>query len=107
MQTRLNRVDEKDCKPQITVIFCFNDIPKIDPNDVLIPYSLKSKFVEEEKTPELLKGNPYYKKSDENLRTKVNNDEWIINGVTNLIINRSNDKKVLFIIYLREMFPNT
>jgi hypothetical protein len=28
MQTRLNRVDEKGCKPQITVIFCFNDIPK-------------------------------------------------------------------------------
>jgi hypothetical protein len=97
LQTRLNRLDEKDCRPQTTVIFCCNDIPKIDPNDVyekLIPFSLKSKFVEEEITPELLKENPFYKKSDESLREKVNNDEWIINGVTNLIINSYNNKKV-------------
>jgi len=97
IQTRINNKDEKDCKPQTTVIFCCNDIPKIDPNDVyekLIPFSLKSKFVEEEITPELLKENPFYKKSDEDLRTKVNNDEWIINAVTNLIINSYNNKKV-------------
>ena len=94
---RQNNVDEKTCNPQTTVVFCCNDIPKIEPNDVyekLIPFSLKSKFVEEEITPELLKENPYYKKSDENLRTKVNNEEWIINGVTNLIINSYNEKKV-------------
>jgi hypothetical protein len=28
------------------------------------------------------------------LRERVNNDEWIINGVTNLIINSYNNKKV-------------
>ena len=97
IQTRINNKDEKDCKPQTTVIFCCNDIPKIDPNDVyekLIPFSLKSKFVEEEITPELLRENPFYKKSIVDLRTKVNNDEWIINGVTNLIINSYNNKKV-------------
>ncbi len=80
------RGQEKICNPQTTVVFCCNDIPKIGPNDVyekLIPFSLKSKFVEEEKTPELLKENPYYKKIDEGLRTKVNTEEWIINGVTN------------------------
>ena len=74
MPTRLNRLDEKDCKPQTIVIFCCNDIPKIDPNDVyekLIPFSLKSKFVDEEITPELLQENPFYKKSDEDLRTKL------------------------------------
>jgi hypothetical protein len=87
---RQNNVDEKTCNPQTTVVFCCNDIPKIEPHDVyekLIPFPLKSKFVEEKITPELLKENPYYKKSDEGLRTKVNNEEWIINGVTNLIIN--------------------
>ena len=96
--TRKNNIDEKECKPQTTVIFCCNDIPKIDPNDVyekLIPFSLKSKFVEEEITPELLNENPYYKKSDVDLRNKVNNEEWIIIGVTNLIINSYSDKKVI------------
>ncbi len=34
IQTRINNKDEKDCKPQTTVFFCCNDIPKIDPNDV-------------------------------------------------------------------------
>ena len=56
---------KKDCKPQTTVFFCCNDIPKIDPNDVyekLIPFSLKSKFVEEEITPELLRENPFIKR---------------------------------------------
>ena len=79
------------------LFFCCNDIPKIEPNDVyekLIPFSLKSKFVEEEITPELLKENPYYKKSDENLRTKVNDEEWIITAITNLIINNYTKKKV-------------
>jgi hypothetical protein len=52
------------------------------------------KYNKEEITPELLKENPFYKKSDEDLRTKVNNDEWIINAVTNLIINSYNNKKV-------------
>ena len=63
--TRKNNIDEKECNPQTTVVFCCNDIPKIDPNDVyekLIPFSLKSKFVEEEITSELLKENPFYKR---------------------------------------------
>jgi len=95
--TRKNNIDEKECKPQTTVVFCCNDIPKIDPNDVyekLIPFSLKSKFVEEEITPELLKENPFYKRCIVDLREQVNNEEWIINAVTNLIINSYSDKKV-------------
>ena len=86
--------------------FCCNDIPKIEPNDVyekLIPFSLKSKFVEEEITPQLLKENPYYKKCDTELRNKVNNEPWIINDVTHLIINRYKQHLTHF---FRMSFPN-
>ena len=60
-----------------------------------IPFLLKPnlKLAEEEITPELLKEGPYYK-SVANLRTKVYNDEWITNGVSNLIINSYNKKKI-------------
>ena len=50
--------------------------------------------MEGEITPDLLKENPYYKQSDPELRTKVNNEEWIIIGVTNLIINSYTNTKV-------------
>ncbi len=87
--TRKNNIDEKGCIPQATVCFCCNDIPKIEPSDVyekLIPFSLKSTFIDEEITEDLLKENPYYKKGDNALRDMVKNEEWIINAVTNLII---------------------
>jgi hypothetical protein len=95
--TRKNNIDEKRCQPQTTCVFCCNDIPKIDPNDVyekLIPFSIKTKFIESEITEEILKENPYYHKSDPYLRDMVKTEEWFINAVTHLIINSYKPEKV-------------
>ena len=59
-----------------------------------IPFSLKSKFVDEEWTPQLMNENPFYKKCDPELRNKVNNELWIINAVTKSIINTYKPEKV-------------
>jgi hypothetical protein len=87
VQLRKNNVDEKEIIPQAMLILCANDIAKFKPNDVyekLIPFSLKTKFVDEEITPKLLKANPYYKKSDNTIHELIQTED-IIDAVTTLI----------------------
>ena len=88
VQLRKNNVDEKEIIPQAMLILCANDIAKFKPNDVyekLIPFSLKTKFVNEEITPKLLKANPFYKKADKNIHELIKTSD-IIDAVTTLII---------------------
>ena len=83
---------------QTTLILFCNDCLQIDPVHTykrLIPFSLKNRFVDVPITEELLKENPYYRKSDPDIREKVNNDERIINAVTDLIISSFKPNKVV------------
>ena len=98
IQLRKNHVDEKDIHTQTTLMLFCNDCLQIDPVDTyekLIPFSLKNRFVDVPITEELLKENPYYRKSDPDIREKVNNDERIINAVADLIISSFKPNKVV------------
>jgi hypothetical protein len=59
----------------------------------MIPFSLKTKFVNEELTQKLLKSNPYYKKALDNFDDLLK-DEENINAVISLIFNSFKPHKV-------------
>lgn len=94
---RKNNIDEKEVISQTTLILCCNELCDFKPNDVfekLIPFSLKSKFVNFEITPKLLKENPYYKKASPDFDNLIN-DKDNINAMINLIINSFKPHKVV------------
>ncbi len=67
---RTNYVNEIDVRIQGTLILFNNDMPKVEPADVfqiLVPFSLPSKFVDEIHIEDLIK-NPHYKLSDPNIK---------------------------------------
>ena len=93
---RKNNIDEKEVISQTTLILCSNEVCEFKPADVyekMIPFSLKTKFVNEDLTQKLLKSNPYYKKALDNFDDLLK-DEENINAVISLIFNSFKPHKV-------------
>jgi hypothetical protein len=93
---RKNNIDEKSVATQTTLVLWANDLPLFEPVDVyekLIPFSIKTRYVNEEITPKLLQSNPYYKQADPNI-FKLFEDDNVLNAIVSIIFKSYKPYKV-------------
>jgi hypothetical protein len=86
MEGRKNYQDEISFIPQFTMFLCYNRFYKVEPEDAtenLEQFEYKSKFVPED---ELIKGVPFLKLKDDNIKTFIKEDR-IIDAYTLYILN--------------------